>query len=28
NLLANPRAGLVFVDFARGDLLQLCGRAE
>jgi len=28
NLLANPRAGLLFVDFARGDLLQLTGRAE
>jgi predicted pyridoxine 5'-phosphate oxidase superfamily flavin-nucleotide-binding protein len=28
NLLANPRAGLLFVDFERGDLLQLSGRAE
>lgn len=28
NLLANPRAGLVFVDFERGDVLQLTGRAE
>lgn len=26
NLLANPRAGLLFVDFASGDLLQLSGR--
>lgn len=25
NLLVNPRAGLVFVDFERGDLLQLTG---
>lgn len=25
NLLANPRAGLLFIDFARGDLLQLSG---
>lgn len=28
NLMANPRAGLVFVDFERGDLLQVSGRAE
>lgn len=28
NLAANPRAGLVFIDFARGDILQLSGRAE
>lgn len=28
NLLVNPRAGLLFVDFASGDLLQLAGRAE
>ncbi|MFJ7438680.1 pyridoxamine 5'-phosphate oxidase family protein [Methylorubrum thiocyanatum] len=28
NLLANPRAGLVFPDFATGDLLQMSGRAE
>lgn len=28
NLLLNPRAGLCFVDFARGDLLQLSGSAE
>ncbi len=28
NLAANPVAGLLFVDFERGDLLQLCGRAE
>ena len=28
NLLLNPRAGLVFVDFARGDLLQLTGTTE
>jgi ferredoxin-NADP reductase/predicted pyridoxine 5'-phosphate oxidase superfamily flavin-nucleotide-binding protein len=27
NLLLDPRAGLVFVDFARGSLLQLTGRA-
>ncbi|HEY2389482.1 MAG TPA: pyridoxamine 5'-phosphate oxidase family protein [Candidatus Binatia bacterium] len=25
NLIANPRAGLVFVDFERGDLLSLTG---
>ena len=28
NLLANPRAGLLFPDFATGDLLQLSGSAE
>jgi len=28
NLAANPIAGLVFVDYATGDLLQLSGRAE
>lgn len=28
NLLVNPRAGLVFVDFERGDLLQLAGETE
>jgi len=28
NLYSNPRAGLVFVDFASGDLLQLTGRTE
>lgn len=28
NLLLEPRAGLVFVDFASGDLLHLTGRAE
>lgn len=28
NLLVNPRAGLVFVDFDTGDLLQLSGSAE
>ncbi len=28
NLLVNPRAGLVFVDFATGDLLQLSGDAQ
>jgi uncharacterized protein len=28
NLLANPKAGLVFVDFATGDLLQISGDAE
>ncbi len=28
NLLVDPRAGLLFVDFARGSLLQLTGRAE
>jgi predicted pyridoxine 5'-phosphate oxidase superfamily flavin-nucleotide-binding protein len=28
NLIADPRAGLLFIDFERGDLLQLSGRAE
>jgi len=28
NLLLNPRAGLTFVDFANGDLLQLSGTTE
>lgn len=28
NLLADPRAGLLFADFERGDLLHLSGRAE
>ena len=28
NFLANPRGGLVFVDFASGDLLQMTGDAE
>lgn len=28
NLLANPKAGLVFVDFASGDLLQMTGDAQ
>lgn len=28
NLSVNPRAGLLFVDFATGDVLQLGGRAE
>lgn len=28
NFLVNPRAGLVFPDFATGDLLQLTGEAE
>ncbi|NJM92085.1 MAG: FAD-binding oxidoreductase, partial [Rhodospirillaceae bacterium] len=28
NLLANPKAGLLFVDFETGDLLQLTGDAE
>lgn len=28
NLMVNPRAGLVFADFATGDLLQMTGRAE
>lgn len=28
NLLANPRAGLLFLDFDSGDLLQLSGRTE
>jgi predicted pyridoxine 5'-phosphate oxidase superfamily flavin-nucleotide-binding protein len=28
NMVANPRAGLAFVDFATGDLLQMSGRVE
>jgi uncharacterized protein len=28
NLLGEPRAGLLFVDFERGDLLQLQGRVD
>ncbi|WP_434712557.1 pyridoxamine 5'-phosphate oxidase family protein [Rhizobium sp. YTUHZ045] len=28
NLLVNPTAGLVFVDFETGDMLQITGRAE
>lgn len=28
NLTANPRAGLVFIDFEQGDVLQVSGRAE
>jgi len=28
NLVSQPRAALVFVDFARGDLLQLQGTTE
>lgn len=28
NLLLNPRAGLLFIDFDRGDLLYLTGTAE
>jgi len=28
NLLANPRAGLLFVDFERGDLMQVAGETE
>ena len=28
NLLLNPRAGLTFIDFATGDLLQLTGASE
>ncbi|MEM5342168.1 pyridoxamine 5'-phosphate oxidase family protein [Paraburkholderia azotifigens] len=28
NILINPRAGLAFVDFETGDLLQLSGRAK
>ncbi|SEK06779.1 pyridoxamine 5'-phosphate oxidase family protein [Achromobacter sp. NFACC18-2] len=28
NLVANPVAGLLFIDFERGDVLQLSGRAE
>jgi predicted pyridoxine 5'-phosphate oxidase superfamily flavin-nucleotide-binding protein len=28
NLVAHPRAGLLFVDYERGDLLQLSGRTQ
>lgn len=28
NLAVNPRAGLIFLDFESGDVLQLTGRAE
>jgi predicted pyridoxine 5'-phosphate oxidase superfamily flavin-nucleotide-binding protein len=28
NLLVNPKAGLVFIDFSTGDLLQMTGDAE
>ena len=28
NMLANPRAGLLFLDFDSGDILQLSGRTE
>ncbi|KGD92214.1 pyridoxamine 5'-phosphate oxidase [Achromobacter sp. RTa] len=28
NMVLNPRAGLLFIDFERGDVLQLSGRAE
>ena len=28
NLLLNPRAGLLFIDFTTGDVLQLSGRSE
>lgn len=28
NLLLNPRAGLLFIDFNTGDILQLSGRTE
>ncbi len=28
NLLVNPRAGLLFLDFERSDLLQITGRTE
>jgi uncharacterized protein len=28
NLLVNPRAGLLFIDFSSGDLLHLTGRTE
>lgn len=28
NLLLNPRAGLLFIDFHSGELLHLCGRTE
>jgi len=28
NLIAEPRAGLLFLDFERGEALQLTGRGE
>ena len=28
NMVLNPRAGLLFIDFERGDVLQVSGRAE
>jgi len=28
NIVANPRAGLLFIDYATGDLLQISGRVE
>jgi hypothetical protein len=28
NLALHPRAGLLFIDFASGDLVQVTGRAE
>jgi predicted pyridoxine 5'-phosphate oxidase superfamily flavin-nucleotide-binding protein len=28
NFLVNPKAGLVFIDFETGDMLQITGRAE
>ncbi len=28
NFMLNPRAGLLFVDFATGDMLQMTGEAE
>ncbi len=28
NFLVNPKAGLLFIDFATGDLVQLAGRVE
>jgi hypothetical protein len=28
NMEVNPRAGLLFIDFERGDLLSLSGRTE
>lgn len=28
NFLVNPKAGLVFIDFETGDMLQMSGRAE
>jgi len=27
-MVLNPRAGLLFIDFERGDVLQVSGRAE